>query len=71
MDPFKSQALEARFSRLIAELEEKSRYKEGIADYIPGLVNRRRIWVVCEEIISLYHNKLVEAEEHQLDSTQP
>jgi hypothetical protein len=43
IDPFKSQALEARLSMIIAELETKSRYKEGKVDYIPGLVNRRRI----------------------------
>jgi hypothetical protein len=36
IDPFKSQALEARLSRIIAELETKSRYKEGKVDYMAG-----------------------------------
>jgi hypothetical protein len=61
IDPFKSQALEARLSTIVAELERKSRYKEGEVDYIPGLVNRRRIWAVCEEIRGLYQDKLEEA----------
>ncbi|KAJ5606323.1 hypothetical protein N7510_009104 [Penicillium lagena] len=69
IDPFKSQALEARLSRMIVELEKKSQYKAGPVDYIPGLANRRRIWAICEDIKALYHDKLAEAEGHHLDST--
>ncbi|KAJ6109922.1 hypothetical protein N7486_002157 [Penicillium sp. IBT 16267x] len=69
IDPFKSQEMEARFSKMFEELEKKSRYNKETFDYIPGLVNRRRIWVVCEDIRSLYHDKLAEAQGHQLDRT--
>ena len=68
IDPFKSQALEARLSKMNADLEKKSQYTEGTVNYIPGLVNRRRIWVVCEQIRSLYYDKLGEAGGQQLDS---
>jgi hypothetical protein len=60
IDPFKSQELEAKLSKIVAELEEKSKYKKGRVNYIPGLANRRRIWNVCENIKSLYHDKLAE-----------
>jgi len=69
IDPFKSQAMEARLSKMFEEIEKKSRYNKETVDYIPGLVNRRRIWGVCEEIRSLYHDKLAEAQGHQLEST--
>lgn len=69
IDPFKSQATEARLSMTIGGLEKKSRYNKETVDYIPGLVNRRRIWVVCEDIKSLYHDKLAEAQGNQLNST--
>ncbi|KAF7588703.1 hypothetical protein BBP40_005303 [Aspergillus hancockii] len=62
IDPFKSQELEARLSRIVAELEEKSKYGKERVDYILGLANRRRIWNVCESIKSLYHDKLAERE---------
>lgn len=69
MNPFKSQAMEAKFFKMFSELEKKSRYNKETVDYIPGLVNRRRIWGICEDIRSLYHDKLAEAQGHQLDST--
>ncbi|KAJ5889850.1 hypothetical protein N7504_010660 [Penicillium tannophilum] len=69
MNPFKSQAMEAKFFKMFSELEKKSRYNKETVDYIPGLVNRRRIWRVCEDIRSLYHDKLAEAQGHELDST--
>lgn len=68
IDPFKSQMLEARLSKIIAELETKSLYTEGEVNYIPGLVSRRRIWAVCEEIRGIYYDKLAKAGGQQLDS---
>ncbi|KAJ5651970.1 hypothetical protein N7507_009396 [Penicillium longicatenatum] len=69
IDPFKSQAMEAGLSKIFEEIEKKSRYNKEMVDYIPGLVNRRRIWTVCEDIRSLYHDKLAESQGHQLGST--
>jgi hypothetical protein len=68
IDPFISQALEAILSVIIVGLERECWYKEGKVDHTPGLANRRRIWAVCEEIRSLYHDKLVEAGGQKLDS---
>ncbi|KAE8327907.1 hypothetical protein BDV39DRAFT_192560 [Aspergillus sergii] len=65
IDPTGSQKLEGKLSKVIAELEEKSRYRNDKVDYIPGLANRRRIWMVCEEIKDMYHEKLAEKAESQ------
>ncbi|KAF9886785.1 hypothetical protein FE257_011162 [Aspergillus nanangensis] len=59
IDPFTSRKLEGEMSRKIAELDEKSQYTRDGVGYIPGLVNRRRIWTVCEEIKNLYEEKLL------------
>ncbi|KAI9035757.1 uncharacterized protein KD926_002907 [Aspergillus affinis] len=58
VDICKSQELNERLYRVMSELDDKSRYKKDKADYFPGLVNRRRIWGVCESIRSLYLEKL-------------
>ncbi|KAL4897138.1 hypothetical protein BDV59DRAFT_198561 [Aspergillus ambiguus] len=69
VDLFKSQKLEARLSAVVAELEAKSRYNREKVDYIPGLANRRRIWMVCEDIKDLYRDKVAESEGRVLDSS--
>ncbi|KAE8159866.1 hypothetical protein BDV40DRAFT_272152 [Aspergillus tamarii] len=55
-----SQKLEAKLSKIIAKLEEKSQYRDGEVNYIPGLANRKRIWMVCEDIRDVYHEQLAE-----------
>ncbi|KAH8431534.1 uncharacterized protein LDX57_009196 [Aspergillus melleus] len=70
VDIYKSQKLNEKLYQVISELDDKSRYKEEATDYIPGLVNRRRIWVVCESIRSLYLEKL-EAAKDQKSETAP
>ncbi|KAE8343030.1 hypothetical protein BDV24DRAFT_161847 [Aspergillus arachidicola] len=55
-----SQKLEAKLSKTIAKLEEKSQYRNDKVNYIPGLANRRRIWMVCEDIRDMYHERLAE-----------
>ncbi|KAJ5537285.1 hypothetical protein N7513_010471 [Penicillium frequentans] len=60
VDLVKSQAAEGEFSKALTLMEKDSLYTEGKCDYIPGLVNRRRIWGVCEEIKRLYYEKLAE-----------
>ncbi|KAE8326302.1 hypothetical protein BDV39DRAFT_206194 [Aspergillus sergii] len=71
INPFRSQKLEARLSKVIAELEEQGQYTKETVDYIPGLVNRKRIWMVCENIKDLYHNKVAESKGHVLHSSAP
>ena len=58
VDICKSQKLNERLYQVKSELEDRSRYKKDTVDEIPGLVNRRRIWGVCESIRSLYLEKL-------------
>lgn len=53
-----SQDLEAKASKLLLDLMAKSQYTSKHDDYILGLANRRRIWGVCEQIRSLYLEKL-------------
>ena len=55
-----SQKLEAKLSKIMAKLEEKSQYRDGEVNYIPGLANRKRIWMVCEDIRDVYHEQLAE-----------
>lgn len=58
IDLCKSETINYQLYRIFSELEEKSRYSDKPANCIPGLVNRRRIWGVCERIRSLYVGKV-------------
>ena len=58
VDVFQSQELEDKASKLLLDIPVKSQYTSKNDDYILGLANRRRIWGVCEQIQSLYFEKL-------------
>ncbi|THC90088.1 hypothetical protein EYZ11_010452 [Aspergillus tanneri] len=60
--PFKSQRLESGLSKILMDVAEKSQHTDVGYDPIPGLVNRRRIWGVCEQIRGLYLKKMEEVE---------
>ncbi|KAJ9490693.1 hypothetical protein VN97_g2564 [Penicillium thymicola] len=52
IDAFQSQEVEDNISKLLLDIQKKSRYTSKSDDYIFGLANRRRIWGVCEQIRS-------------------
>ncbi|KAL3463598.1 hypothetical protein BJX64DRAFT_257009 [Aspergillus heterothallicus] len=53
--PFQTPRKEKWFYNKLLEAEAKSTYREGEpGTYIGGLVNRRRIWGVCEQIKEYY-----------------
>ncbi|PLB49275.1 hypothetical protein P170DRAFT_384015 [Aspergillus steynii IBT 23096] len=58
VDMCRSGKLNSELSQVVSELNEKSRYSKDQTGYIPGLVNRRRIWGVCENLRSMYMDKL-------------
>lgn len=58
IDAFQSQGVEDSTSKLLLDIQKKSRYTSENDDYIFGLANRRRIWGICEQIRSHYLKKL-------------
>ncbi|KAF7522271.1 hypothetical protein PCG10_007572 [Penicillium crustosum] len=58
IDAFQSQEVEDSTSKLLLDIQKKSRYTSENDDYIFGLANRRRIWGICEQIRSHYLKKL-------------
>ncbi|CAG8898820.1 unnamed protein product [Penicillium egyptiacum] len=58
IDVFQSQESENNASKLLLDIRTKSQYTSKNDDYILGLANRRRIWDVCEQICSLYLERL-------------
>ncbi|KGO48580.1 hypothetical protein PEX1_060380 [Penicillium expansum] len=58
VDVFQSQYFEGKTSKLLLDIDKKSKYTSENDDYIFGLANRRRIWGVCEQIRTQYFEKL-------------
>jgi hypothetical protein len=54
VDVFQSQESEDKASKLLLDIEKKSRYTAENDDYVLGLANRRRTWGVCEQIRTRY-----------------